>query len=396
MKLSKGTVTALTADKPDCVVWDDTLPGFGVRIRAGKKSWLVQYRINGQQRREKLGDVRQVSLDDARSIARKRFAQIELGQDPAADRAAVKAKAASAKVTLARVADAYVDSRRGVVREKSIAEMNRYLKGTWEPLRDRPVDSVTRSDVSIILHGVTKDSGRVSSSRARSYLSAAFAWGMREGLCDSNPVVGTNVPDADVPSRDRILSDSELRLVWNACDDGDRSFDQIVRLLILLGCRRQEIGGLKWSEIDLDAGTLTIAGDRTKGGDTLELALPDAAIAILRSVPRRDSDFVFGATGFTSWSIAMAALRQRIAEPIEPPWTIHDLRRTFRSGLGRLGVPPHVAERLVGHAQGGVQAIYDRYSYRAEMANALIMWSEHVAAITEGRKRKVLALRSAL
>jgi integrase len=395
MKLTKGAITALKSTKSDEVFWDDDLPGFGCRVRDGKKSWLIQYRVGKQQRRESLGDTRRVSLDDARSIARKRFASVELGVDPAADRAAAKATAAATQLTLGLIVDRYLDSRQDVIRATTLRDAGRYFTVAWKPLRDRPVNGITRAHIAVELQNIMKASGRVAAARARSYLSAAFAWGMREGLVDSNPVIGTNNPDADAKSRDRILSDDELRTVWNACD-GDSDFDRIVRLLILLGCRRQEIGSLKWDEIDFTAATITIPGSRTKAGNTLELALPDVALEILRSTPRRDGDFLFGgAAGFSSWSIAMAALRRRIAVPMAQ-WSLHDLRRTFRSGHGRLGTPPHIAERLVGHAVGGsIEKIYDRYAYTGEMRDALLKWADHVAAIVEGRERKVVPLHGA-
>ena len=390
MKLTKVAVEAIPTDGPDRVFWDDSLPGFGVRRRAGAKARYVQYRINGRQRREKLGDVRQVSLDDARSIARKRFAMVELGQDPGADRIAAKAKAAATKVTIGLVADRYLESRRAVIRPVTAREMERYFTVTWAPLRDRSVDDTPRAVLAAQLQSITKATGPVAAARARSYPSAAFAWGMREGLCNFNLLLGTNNPAAGIKSRDRVLSDSELRIVWNACrSDGD--FDKIVRLLILLGNRRQEIGSLRWDEVDLDAGTITIPGSRTKAGNTLELTLPDTALEILRSVERRDGDFIFGgAAGFTSWSIAMAALRKRVSEPM-PQRSLHDLRRSFRSGCGRLGIPPHIAERLVGHSVGSVnEKIYDRYAYGSEMRDALLKWEAHLLAVVEGRRPKVL------
>jgi integrase len=394
VKLTQRAVTALPTDGPDRVIWDSDLPGFGCRIRGGRKSYLIQYRIAGQQRRESLGDTRKVACDAAHSIARKRFAMIELGEDPAANRIAAKAAAAAPKLTLGLIADRYFESRRAVLRATAAKEMQRYFTVAWAPLRDHPVDGITRAHVAAELQTITKTTGPVAAARARAYLAAAFAWGMREGLCDSNPLLGTNNPADGIKSRDRVLSDAELRIVWNACDR-DSNFDKIVRLLILLGCRRQEIGSLKWNELDLDAGPVTIPGKRTKSGNTLELALPGMALEILRSVPRRDDgDFVFGAAGFVSWSMAVSMLRKRMAGPMAP-WVLHDLRRSFRSGLGRIGVLPHIAERLVGHSVGGTNGkIYDRHTYRAEMRNALLRWADHVLVTVEGRGGKVVSMHA--
>jgi integrase len=123
---------------------------------------------------------------------------------------------------------------------------------------------------------VLKMSGRQSAKRSRRTLSALFSWASREGLTETNPVTATNDPGKGLPSRDRVLDDDEIRIVWRAC--GDDNFGRVVKLLLLTGCRRSEIGELRWSEIDLDAGVLTIPGTRTKNHRTLTLILPEIAI----------------------------------------------------------------------------------------------------------------------
>ena len=408
IKLTKAAIAKLElpATKDDDVYWDADLPAFGVRCRRNERtgevsqSYLIQFRINGRQGRESLGDVRKIELDAARKIARQKFAMVELGTDPAAERlakaAATKAAAAVDTLTIAALADRYLASRRDVVTPATFRDMTRYFESHWKPLRGRPADAIALPDVAARLQDIIAENGRVAASRARSYLKAAYAWGMGEGLVNRNPVVGSNVPDKDVPSRDRVLSDTELRMVWQASSGAD-DYSKIVRLLILLGNRRQEIGSLRWDEIDFDLGTITVPGSRTKGGSTLVLTLPDMALDILHSIERRaGNDFVFGGSkvGFASWSKAAADLRARITEPMAP-FVLHDIRRSFRSGLGALGVAPHVAERVIGHSVGKkVQKTYDRFAYTREMADALLKWEAHVTAVVEGRKAKVVPLKS--
>jgi len=401
MKLTKDAVTALSLPpgKTDHFEWDEALPGFAVRLRGKTKTWVVQYRIGAQQRRESLGDVRKVTLEDARKIARQRFAQVELGVDPAAERA----RARAATLSLAIVSSRYLEAKKDVMRPNTYRAAERYFRVHWKPLHARPIEGaakIGRADVAARLQELIKQHGRTSAARARDYLSAMYSWSMKEGLCEANPVLATNDPTAGRLPRDRVLSDHEIRIIWNACRDD--SFGRIVKLLLLLGCRREEIGALKFDELSLDTGVLTIPGSRTKNHRTLELTLPQVAIDLLRSAPRLDGQqYVFATRGggpFNAWSAAKLQLDSQIVLATGQQllrWTLHDLRRTMRSGLGRLGVPPHVAELSIGHVRGGVEAIYDRYRYQGEIARALTLWADHIHVVVVGDERKIVSLRQA-
>jgi integrase len=399
MQFTKSSINglALPAGKTDHIEWDDEVPGFGLRLRGDTRRWICQYRVGRQQRRESLGDPRKVSLDDARRIARQRFAQVELGTDPAADRAKARAAAAATKLTLAVVSERYLDARKSMMRPSTYTAAVRNFKMHWAPLRDQPIESIRRVDVAARLGEIAKASGPIAAARARATLAALYAWAMREGLYEgNNPVTGTNNPSEGAKPRDRVLSDQELRAVWNACGNDD--FGRIVRLLILTGCRRREIGGLQWNEINLDTGVMTIAGSRTKNHRTLQLTLPSVALDILRSAPRRDGHaHVFGKQNpFSAWSYSVMALDRRIARAEGKSladWSLHDLRRTLRTGLGRLGVAPHVAELVLNHVRGGIEAVYDRHRYQPEIKAALVLWAGHVMAIIEGRPATVVPLK---
>jgi integrase len=415
MKLTKTVVSSLklSPGKNEGFVWDDDLPGFGVRLRGGGARWVIQYRVGTQQRRESLGDVRRIGLEAARDIARKRFAQVELGTDPAAEKAKARAEAKAQKLTFEIVARQYLAAKKGVVRSATYSAAEHHLFTLWSPFAKLPIDTIKRANVAARLHEIVAECstsgrsqriqenlrGRSAAARARSNLSALFGWAMREGLCESNPVLVTNDPGEGIQPRERVLSDREVAVVWRACEDND--FGRIVKLLILTGCRREEIAGLKWSEIDLDAGTMTIPGERTKNHKTHVLILPAMAIDVLRTAwVRAGREFVFGGRGgsFSAWSYSTIALNNRIAttegQPL-PHWTLHDLRRTMRTGMGRLGVPPHIAERAVNHIKGGVEAIYDRHQYESEIAVALARWADHVLAVVENRQSKVTTLKCA-
>jgi integrase len=396
MRFTTTSVAALArpADKLDHVEWDDTLPGFGVRMRGNSKVYLVQYRVGLQQRRESIGDVRKMKLDDARKVARQRFAQAKLGVDPAVE----KAKARTATLTLGDVVDRYLSVKEAALRPSTFTAASRYFRVHWAPLRRRPIGDIKRADIAARLHDLTTEHGRVAAARAKSNLSACYSWALREALAEVNPTIGCNNPAAGIKPRERILTDAEIKTLWAAC--GDSSFCRIVKLLLLTGARREEIGGLLWAEVDLDAAIVTIPGERTKTSRTLTVPLSAPALEILKAVPRGEGrNHVFGqrsGSGFGGWSAPMADLRLRIATTTGhvPDWHLHDLRRTMRSGLGRLGVPPHVAELAIGHARKGIEATYDRYHYGAEIAVALARWAEHVQSVVEGCADKIVPLRA--
>jgi integrase len=233
-------------------------------------------------------------------------------------------------------------------------------------------------------------------------LSAFFSWAIADGLLGNgaNPVDGSHRPDDPTP-RDHVPTAAELVAIWNACGDDD--FGRIVRLLILLGNRRAEVGGLCWSELDLDAGTWTLPAERSKNHRALTVVLPPRALAIIASVPRTNRDHLFGdrtASGFTSWGGCKLDLDRRLGEAVKP-WRLHDLRRAVATGMADLGVEPHHIEAALNHFSGhrrGVGGTYNRSTYERAVAAALARWSEHVLALVEGRRESssnVVVLQSA-
>jgi integrase len=258
-----------------------------------------------------------------------------------------------------------------------------------------PIDRISRRDVAAQIVAIARENGKPAAGQARSKLSAFFTWAMKMGLVDANPVIGTAQPKA-APPRDRVLSDQELAAILKACDEDETDdLSRIMRLLILLPCRRQEVGGMAWSELDLDVGTWTIPAERAKNERAITLPLTDAALVIIRSVPRRAGrDQLFGShheRGFSSWDRGKKSLDKKTG--IAEPWKIHDVRRTIATRLADLGTAPHVIEQILNHQSGhkaGVAGIYNRSSYEPEVKQALAMWSDHVRSLADGGERKVL------
>jgi integrase len=186
--------------------------------------------------------------------------------------------------------------------------------------------------------------------------------------------------------RQRVLDDRELRILWRATEGPEAIYyGPFVRLLLLLGVRRSELGRAPWAEFDLDAASWTIPPHRQKSDDPHIVPLAPAALAILRSLPRGNGYAIGGAP--IHYSRAKRQLDARIkalngGRPI-PNWTWHDLRRTFRTGLGRCGVLPHVAELAIGHRQPGLHRVYDQHRYDAEKRAALNAWATHLLGIVQ-------------
>jgi len=384
----------------DKIEWDAKLPGFGLRSRNGKRTWIFQYKFGDQNRRIKLGGP-ELSRDKARQLAiaeKGKLAAAKLGHglDPAAERDKRKAEAKpqpkSAKA-FASIIPLYLDARRGSFASSFYIAQERYFNRHWIALHDIPLADITRADIAESMTVMAKDNGPVAANRARSALSKLYAWAIGEGLCDSNPVIGTNKRDEKGP-RERSLSNAEVAQVWLGAGDDD--YGRILKLLLLTGCRRAEIGDLKWSEIDLEARTITLPGERTKNGQQHVVALTDSAIAILMGIERRaDREYVFGHTragGFCAWSVSKREFDKALK--LEP-WTVHDLRRTVRTGLGDLGVQPHIAEAVINHLPPKLIRTYDRNKYESEKRAALDQWATHLkSVVAQATGANVTALRN--
>ena len=390
MKLTKQNLPAIaaafaTCGKVDRIFFDDDLPGFGIRFRQGAKrqAFVVQYERQGVQRRLTLGTTAVLSVDEARAAARKELAKVTLGHDPGGDRAAARAKA---KITLASVAQQFLDVKQKKLRDSSFREIQRHLLKDWKHLHSFPIHKIERRNIAAVLGDLAKR-GPVAAARARSTLISLFAWAVREGYLDRNPAAGTNNPDTGV-SRDRILTDMELAKIWNACQDDDHG--RIVKLLMLTGQRMREVGAMSWSELQPPKWKLPAA--RTKNKRDHELTLPPAAWEIIEQVKPRPG-YLFGRkAGFTNWDHAKKVLDQRSGVI---GWTIHDLRRTCATGMAELGVQPHIIEAVLNHISGhkaGVAGIYNRSSYEREVRNALALWADHINSITQQTERKIIPI----
>jgi len=396
--LDRKTVAtlALPAGKREAFYWDAVTKGFGLRVRLDaenklQKTYVLQYRFEGDQRRAKLGNGR-LDVDRARKLANAILDKVDAGEDPRADKEAEKQ---ASRLTFSTVVQQYIDLKIRSVRPATQNLIALYLTRPpyFGPLHKMPLTKITASHVSSCLDAIHTNSGEASARQARRHLSTLFAWAMRRGHCTTNPVIGTEPYKVAPGGRERVLTDIEIASLWNAVG-GDSDFGRIVRLLILTGARRAEIGGLRWSEIDV--GMITLPKERTKNGRGLQLPLTPMASEIITAIPKT-RNFLFGVgsvNGFTGWSRAKKALdaKLNIAQ-----WGLHDLRRSLVTWLAEHGdVDPHIADALLNHHTGtraGVAAVYQKAKYARQIRDALILWDDHLRSLIEGTARKILTMK---
>jgi integrase len=410
MKLTTASIRTIAAlpPKTDIIEFDDAVPGFGVRARAGgSKVYVVQYAIGEKTRRMSLGKVELQGVDKAREKAKDILAAVRLGQDPAGDKQRDRATAAE---TFKAVADRFLafqkahggPNGRGL-RPRSFDDIERHILVHGKSLHGLLLGKIQRQDVANVITAVRAKGAAVTANRVRATLSSFFSWAIGEGMAEHNPVTGTKRTEEQ--SRERVLSFDELRLIWNALEEDH--FGAIIKLLLLTGQRAAEISGLKWSELKDDA--FVLPPERTKNGREHTIPLSGAVRAIIDAQPRRQGsdgklrDLIFGyADGpFSGWTGSRKLLNDRIEKVTGSPlphWTPHDLRRSFATHASKLGIQPHVIEAILNHVSGfraGVAGIYNRNPYDAEKRTALATWADHLLAIVESRDSNVSPLRRA-
>jgi integrase len=404
MKLTTVAVRTLSLGRGESerTFFDDTLPGFGVRVRStGARVYVLQYKIGAQHRRLTLGAVSSLDLGKARATAKDLLAAVRLGRDPFAERTEARAQAAE---TFGALLPRYLSRQREKLKPRSYVETERHLLVNAKRLHTRAVKAIDRRMIAALLGEAAEARGPVAANRLRASLSTYFMWLAREGLVEVNVVANTNrAPESG--ARSRVLTDNELRDIWNAA--GDDRYGSIVKLLTLTAARRDEIASLAWSsEIDLDNALIVLPPERTKNLRQHEIPLSVPALAILQAQPRR-GDFVFGGvgqSGFQGWSKSKAELDVRIAAarnaagkaPMSE-WRLHDLRRTASTVMhDALAIAPHYVEAVLGHVSGhkaGVAGHYNFARYQTEKRRALELWGEHLFAVIKGSKSKIVQLR---
>jgi integrase len=365
----------------------------------GAKSWALRYRANGLPRKLTLGLYPALDLATARRRAQEALGEVAGGKDPAATKKAFREVAKADKAAddrrVARVAELFIEryvKRSGKVRASWAAEIERYLKVEILPhIGAKRIGNVTKHDILSVLDGIVDRGSPVTANRVLAVMRKFFNWASDvRGLIVVSPCKGIGAPTAE-SSRDRVLSDDEIRAAWAAFDDTGWPFGPLARLLLLTGQRLSEVAEAQWSEIDLEAKAWKIPKERTKNDRAHEVPLSDAAVEIIRALPRIEgkAGYVFTATGarpVSNLKRLREALRRAASERDAAP-TLHDLRRTVATSLQRLGVRLEVTEAVLNHVSGsrkGIVGVYQRHEYAEEKRAALDAWARRLDAIVTG------------
>jgi len=411
------TTKGIEAVKPDPArrveIPDPALSGLYLVIQpSGVKSWALRYRINGRPAKLTLGRWPLMGIAAARAAASEAIGKVEHGNDPSLEKKASKAAKLAAELTERNTIKALVelfDKRHlsGLKSGPSIRhELDRHVVAAWGA---RDIQSITKRDVIDLLERIV-DSGRiVTANRVRAYLSKFLNWAVERDIIATNPATGVKPVKREI-SRDRVLSDDEVRWFWAACDALGDSWGPFGKVLLLTGQRLNEVAQM--ADAELNGATWHLSAARTKNGRAHDVPLSEAVLGVLGTIDRiADKDgklrYLFTTTGNTPISgfhkarakiaaeMEKAAAKER-GEPVTiPHWTFHDLRRTAATGMARLSIPVRVTEAVLNHVSGtggGIVAVYQRHDYAEEKRVALEAWARFVGKMATGDKDNVVWL----
>ncbi len=391
---------------------DPGLTGLYLVVQAsGVKAWALRYRFAGKPAKLTLGRWPVMGVADARIAASEAIAALERGKNPAAEKQATKAAKTEAALSERDKIKTLIGQfdRRHLSTLKSGAQalqfLQRFVVKAWD---DRDIHTITKRDCIDLLDSIM-DSGRATTAnRVKAHLSVFLNWCVGRDIIAVSPLTGVK-PPAKETSRERVLTDDEVRLFWRACDKLGEPWGPLGKVLLLTGQRLNEVAQMTDAEVQGDIWRLS--PDRTKNGRAHDVPLSDAAQAILRGKERikGKAGYVFTTTGtapvqgfFKARDYIAKAMVELASEgqvePVDIPyWTFHDLRRTAATGMARLGIQVRVTEAVLNHVSGtagGIVSVYQRHDYADEKRVAVEAWSRLVAEIVDGKADNVVRLEA--
>lgn len=395
-------------------IFDAIMPGLVLRVSAnGQKTFAVRGRVKGQPQpiRFTIGDARVMKLAEARQAASDVLRAMRAGDDP---RDAKKAKAARG-LTFDKLIEEWKTLHLAQRRPRYAEEATRAIRKGLPDLLSRPAAAITKPDVVNALDQIMLARKPGAAGHVLAYGRACFGWAEKRGKVPSNPFDRLPMSSA-TGERERVLSDSEIDDIWSAAGTLSYPFGPFFRISLLTLQRRDEVAGMRWSELAADFGRWTIPGVRMKNGKPHDVHLSGPACAILRELPRFEGcDLVFTSrrrrsavndgpapiSGFSQarryLDAAITTAREARDEGPIPEWWLHDFRRTGVTKLAELGFDSVVADKLLAHQPAklrGVAGVYQRHEFLPERVKALDAWAAYVTG--DNRKgTNVLPIRRA-
>lgn len=430
------TAKAVEAAKPDpsrrIEKPDAALPGLYLVIQpSGARSWALRFRRNGRPAKLTLGPVldrrddappatlplgQPHTLTEARTAARAALQALAEGKDPAASRKAQAAAKADPERDLVKNLSATFVDRYCKPRNRAWSEVERQFKAEIIPKWGaRRIQDIKKREVLDLLDGIVDRGSPVTANRVFATLRRFFNWLVERDVLEASPCDGIKKPTAE-QSRDRILTDDEIKLFWKAASSFEYPFGPMWRLLLLTGQRREEVAGMvrKETVLDGDKPLWTIPASRAKNGIAHAVPLSPVAVEIIKALPIiGKAGFYFTTTGdthVTGYSRSktrldatmLAEMRKGAIDPQSitlPSWTLHDLRRTMASGMARLGINLPVIEKVLNHTSGsfgGIVSVYQHHDFADEKRRALDAWASFVLLLVEDKPAaNVVQMRAA-
>jgi integrase len=389
IKLTKRVIDDLTKADIDKYYWDTDITGLAVKVTPkGKKTFLVQYRPGGRgtpTRKIFLGPYGEVTLHKAKTEALRILGLRAEGRDPAQERKLAKQHAVSNKFEA--IAKDFLDKHAS--QNRTADQVERTLQHDVLPhWGKRSIHDIDKPDVILLLDAVVARGSPIMANRLLALLSKLFNWCLSRGLITASPCTGIEAPSKE-KARDRVLTDDELVSIHETIRNMGGAFGPIVEMLLLTGQRLREVSETTWEELDLDNALWTIPSSRTKNEKPHFVHLSDQAVTVISNITPI-GDYVFTTNGKTPFS-GFSKSKKRLNELSEvTDWTLHDIRRTVVSGMARLGIQPHIADKILNHQSGtisGVAAVYQRHEFLDERKTALDAWSNHVQSLVSGSDR---------
>jgi len=370
------SIKSLKPAKKQVDYYDTKIKRFGLRVSpTGTKAFFLWYRFQNKGKRLGLGRVGVVTLSDARKKALQALTDIANHTDPTLRYRAIPTD--GKKTNFESYVDTFI-SKYAKRHTKSWSETDRLLKREFvSKWRKHSLASITKADLISVLDAIVERGSPSAANHAFAAVRKLFNWAVERGDLEISPVLNVKKPTKHV-SRDRVLTLDELAKVWSAADHMGYPYGTIVQLLILTAQRRQEVAGMRWSELDLTQDIWTIDRDRNKSGRQHSVPLTPAVLKILQSENLRHCDLVFPGRNSASHVCGWSKWKRKLDELSGVTnWRLHDLRRTAATEMAKAKTPPHVVERILNHTTGtlgGVAGVYNQYGYLDEMRFALQQW----------------------